>query len=139
MASDSTPLAPLIAVDSIKQRLQSFFTDGLVIVVGAGLSAAEGISGMPALASHLRTVIPAKVKSSDEPIWKVIEASLDEGKGLEATLLLTPPSPALESLIVEETATFLQAEEAKVFLDVLENKRILRSLRANIAETLRRP
>jgi hypothetical protein len=41
--------------DDVVRFVQQHFTDGLVLVVGSGLSAAEGIPGMPALAGHLAT------------------------------------------------------------------------------------
>jgi len=37
----------------LTQFIQGHFTDGLVLVVGSGLSAAEGIPGMGVLAAHL--------------------------------------------------------------------------------------
>ena len=39
--------------DALVTFVQEHFTDGLALVVGSGLSAAEGIPGMPALATHL--------------------------------------------------------------------------------------
>ena len=40
-------------LDALKKRLQEHLTDGLVTIVGSGLSIAEGIPGMGELASHL--------------------------------------------------------------------------------------
>ncbi len=113
----------------LKQELQAFFSDGLVIIVGSGLSVAEGIPGMGALAKHLRLSIPPRIKNPDESNWTAIEALLNSGEGLEAALLKMPPSADLELLIVEETSAFLQAAESTVFLEVLENKRTLRLAR----------
>ena len=48
-------------VGKLKQRLQDHFTDGLVTVVGAGLSVAEGIPGMDALADHLQRNVPDRL------------------------------------------------------------------------------
>ena len=45
----------LLELNELKTFVQQHFTDGLVVVIGSGLSAAEGIPGMPALANHLNT------------------------------------------------------------------------------------
>jgi hypothetical protein len=37
-------------INDLKKHLQNHFRDGLVTIVGSGLSVAEGIPGMPALA-----------------------------------------------------------------------------------------
>lgn len=117
------------AIDMLKQQLQAFFSDGLVIVVGSGLSSAEGLPGMYDLAEHLRVSIPSKLKTSDESTWNAIDTSMGEGVGLEAALIKNPPTTDLESLIVKETATLLEAAETKVFADALEKKRTLRLAR----------
>ena len=39
--------------DALVTFAQEHFTDGLALVIGSGLSAAEGIPGMSALATHL--------------------------------------------------------------------------------------
>ena len=39
--------------DELVDFVQGHFTDGLALVIGSGLSGAEGIPGMPALATHL--------------------------------------------------------------------------------------
>ena len=39
--------------DALTSFVQEQFTDGLALVIGSGLSAAEGIPGMAALAAHL--------------------------------------------------------------------------------------
>ena len=50
--------------DDLKRRLQSHLADGLVLVIGSGLSVAEGVSGMEQLASYLiENVKGAIVKS----------------------------------------------------------------------------
>jgi len=45
--------------------IQGHVTDGLLLVVGSGLSAAEGIPGMGALATHFKDVVErSKLKKS---------------------------------------------------------------------------
>ena len=50
----------------LKLLLQDHFRDGLVTVVGSGLSCAEGLPGMTELAEHLRTVVGSGLSSADE-------------------------------------------------------------------------
>ncbi|WP_269078408.1 hypothetical protein [Mannheimia haemolytica] len=40
---------PLLDEDELKKWLQTIFTDNLVIIVGSGLSCAEGLPGMGAI------------------------------------------------------------------------------------------
>lgn len=42
----------------LKRHLQDCLGDGLAIIVGSGLSCAEGIPGMSALATHLIEDVP---------------------------------------------------------------------------------
>jgi len=120
------PITNSISVGGLKQLLQAFFSDGLVIIVGSGLSAAEGIPGMVALAGHLRIEVPRRVLSADQANWADIENLLSSGCGLEAALLQVPPSPGLETIIVEQTTELLRSAEAEVFREVLEQERELR-------------
>ena len=41
----------------VKTRLQQHLSDGLVMVVGSGLSCAEGLPGMGELADHLHATV----------------------------------------------------------------------------------
>ena len=68
-------------IDSLKKRLQTFFVDGLVVIVGSGLSLAEGISGMGGLAEHLKLNVKPKVKGKDSVEWGKIEKAIDRGIG----------------------------------------------------------
>lgn len=61
-----------LSIDAIKKQLQSHLTDGLAIIVGSGLSCAEGLPGMAALATHLSEVIPSRISKSDIELWTTI-------------------------------------------------------------------
>ena len=90
----------------LKLSLQRHFTDGLVTVVGSGLSCAEGLPGMSELASHLQTVIGDGLEAADKAHWAAL-APLIATKGLETALLELAPTPALESKIVAQTAELI--------------------------------
>jgi hypothetical protein len=92
--------------DALVQFIQGHFTDGLVLVIGSGLSIAEGIPGMPALATYLSTHA-LDLSGGDKAIWSQIQTRLDADEGLEAALLKHPPSPMLEEWIVKRTCDLL--------------------------------
>ena len=71
---------------SIKLELQSFFTDGLLLVVGSGLSIAEGLPGMPEISSQLGKQIPARVDGESQAKWIEIEGQLSPGLTLRPHL-----------------------------------------------------
>ena len=91
-----------------KKFLQRHLQRGTVIVVGSGLSCAEGLPGMEELSTHLSATDPASrgigVTSSE---WDSI-ASTIRHKGVEAALH--------EVSINEELTEFIRSETAKLFL-----------------------
>lgn len=103
--------------------IQSHFRDGLVLVVGSGLSAAEGIPGMDALAKHLKAA-SVGLKGEDAIRWQDIATDL--GSGLEAALLKHPPTETLEGWIVEETIALLLPKEREILAQVVQGSRVLR-------------
>ncbi len=115
--------------DSLKKRLQEHLTDGLVTVVGTGLSVAEGIPGMEDLRKHLEMEIPKNADGDLLEEWGLIEQLLSTGVDLESALREKPPSHELEALIVERTASLILEAERKVLEQVVTRKRILRFTR----------
>jgi len=111
--------------EELSTFVQRHFTDGLVIVIGSGLSAAEGIPGMPALANHLKSCA-STLAGGDATLWGQIEAALDAGDGLEAALLKHPPTPTLETWVAKETCELLLPTEHDVVSAVFEGNRTLR-------------
>lgn len=105
--------------------VQEHFTDGLALVIGSGLSAAEGIPGMPALAKHLSNEAGV-LTGSDAMLWGHIKTALDAGEGLEAALLRHQPSNALEEWIAKSTCQLLMPKEREVLSAVLRGDRSLR-------------
>lgn len=112
----------------LKLTLQKHFTDGLVTVVGSGLSCAEGLPGMGELAIHLDGTVSGGLASADIDTWKAISPLLPT-KGLEAALLEVPPTPGLEAAIVARTAELITARERAIIADVFSHKRTLRFTR----------
>lgn len=110
----------------IKEHLQNHLSDGLVVIVGSGLSCAEGIPGMGELASHLLERVPEKVKPEDGEIWAEVATLLEKGTDLETALLSVKVSEGLEPVIADVTHSFILEYESKIVNDVSSNGRILR-------------
>ena len=115
----------LLKLDQLKSQLQEHLGDGLVLVVGSGLSCAEGIPGMGGLGHHLSTTLPASLSPADAELWEDIYP-LIESDGLEAALLKHPPTPSLEAAIVQSTGDFIAASEAKIIGEVFSKTKTLR-------------
>ncbi len=111
--------------EDVAKFIQGHFTDGLVVVIGSGLSAAEGVPGMGALATHLNGRSGA-LGGTDTTLWTQINKSLAANEGLEAALLKHMPSDTLEDWIVKETCQLLVAAELAIMSEVLAGRRTLR-------------
>ncbi len=105
--------------------VQRHFTDGLVLVIGSGLSAAEGIQGMPALAEHLKSCA-STLDGQDATLWGRIAGALDAGDGLEAARVKHPPTPTLEIWVAKEMTELLVPMERDVVSAVFRGDRTLR-------------
>ena len=53
---------------ALKKLLQEHLGDGLVLIIGSGLSCAEGVPGMGALGHHLVTHIPPLLSEEDDGV-----------------------------------------------------------------------
>lgn len=65
-----------LSLGEIKKRLQNHLKDDLAIIIGSGLSCAEGLPGMNDLAKHLSEVIPPHLSESDKILWDSIAPQL---------------------------------------------------------------
>jgi len=113
--------------DKLKRELQGYLTDGLVIIVGSGLSVAEGIPGMSDLRDHLLAEVPSRIHGKEFlPEWQAIKARLEEGADIESALQELPPPPGLEAVIRDLTASLTLDAELKVVTEVISGKKTLR-------------
>ena len=111
--------------DALVRFVQLHFTDGLALVVGSGLSVAEGMPGMPDLAKYLRKEA-GTLSGADTTLWNQIEGVLQKGEGLEAALLKYPPSAPLEAWIALRTCELLLPKEREIMCAVFRGSRSLR-------------
>ena len=111
-------------LDDLKRWLQAIFTDKLVIIVGSGLSCAEGLPSMWHLGEKLKQEMPSKISNENLNIWHEIAACL-ESDGLEGALLKHAANDAIESVIIKITAKYVLNEEQKAINRCIsENKKL---------------
>jgi len=113
-----------MTLDEIKRHLQEHLSDGLILIIGSGLSCAEDLPSMGDLANHLSENLSQHLSESDQKLWKEIESLL--GEGLEAALLKLPPTETLEAAIVSMTGSLIAEREQQVISEVFAGKRKLR-------------
>jgi hypothetical protein len=111
--------------EALTRFVQDHFTDGLALVIGSGLSCAETMPGMPALAEHLCSRADS-LSQPDRSRWGTVKTALDSGDGLEAALLKHPPSESLEAWISRETCALLVPKERAIMSAVLRGDVTLR-------------
>lgn len=117
-----------MTLDEIKKHLQSHFSDGLVTVIGSGLSCAEGLPGMGELADYLRATIGEGLGAADQAAWAEI-TPLIQTKGLEGALQERAPTAALESAISIATGSMIAHRERLVIASVFNGVQQLRLTR----------
>ncbi|MEY8313246.1 SIR2 family protein [Oscillospiraceae bacterium 42-9] len=114
-------------LDFLKKTIQDYFQENTLTIVGSGLSVAEGIPGMSALADELKFRLPSYLaEPQDKNIWEKIDTDLSTGIGLEKALHNTKPSLHIEECIRKTTARLVGEAEAKVLLRLVRNQRALR-------------
>lgn len=114
--------------DDVVKFVQQRFTDGLTLVVGSGLSCAEGMPDMKALADHLAQAA-TELSDGDAKVWGKISASLAEGleSALQAAGEQLPSS--LQSWICKRTRELLLPAERAILSEVVQGTKTLRLTR----------
>jgi hypothetical protein len=113
-----------VLMHDFKLLLQRHFTDGLVTIVGSGLSCAEGLPGMATLGSYLDSTLESDLGGDDLERWIDLRPRIAE-KGLETALLEKPPTSTLEAAIVARIAELVLAREREIVTKVFTGKRTL--------------
>ena len=114
--------------DNIKKALQEHLGDGLAVVVGSGLSCAEGLPGMGALERHLQSVLPGRLDASTKDEWFRIQPLISK-VGLEAALMQEEPSVELEAAIAPAVVEAIEPDELRVISEAISGSRTLRFTR----------
>lgn len=115
------------SIGDLKRKLQSCFGEKTVLIVGSGLSCAEGIPGMPGLSQFLCANVPDLLsKSNDLNTWQDIAVKLQAGQDLESVLLSRQISTALEDTIIKLTSELILKHELLVLEQCVTNQRKLK-------------
>jgi len=106
-----------------QKQAQDYHSRAPLIILGSGASAAHGMSGMDALATHL--VINTDISglsSSETDVWETFCQVLKGGADLESALHKVSVSEALTGRIVQATWTLINSEDIKIYHESLQNK-----------------
>jgi NAD-dependent SIR2 family protein deacetylase len=114
-----------IELTTIKRTLQDHLQEGLLMVVGTGLSIAEGVPGMGQLAEYLKAEMPSMLIVEPDAAWSNIVAALDAGDNIETAMEKVTLRPSTVESIVSITANFVINYEQNVFKRVLAGERQL--------------
>lgn len=115
--------------DELQKRLQAVMQEVLVSVVGSGLSCAEGLPGMGALATHLvKNVAP---QEEERTVWERACARFSVD-GLELALQQVPVGESLRAKIVHATHGLIVEKEGDAI------RRALRGEELPLARLLRK-
>jgi len=107
-----------VDIGQIKKRLQEHFTDGLVTIVGSGLSMACGVPGMNELGEHLLEGMQQRFQGEMPKEWESIAERINKGQTLEEALKdINLDNPVVDH-IVDITATFIETREREVICKV---------------------
>ena len=99
--------------------LQAHLADGLLVVVGSGMSVAQGLPSMTTLAEHLVVNMPSRLAAE----WAPVAASV-RTQGLEAALRNAEVSPDLAAAMRRLTAELVAAGEADALRAILAEGRV---------------
>lgn len=103
-------------LDNIKA--QNYCSKIPTIIIGSGASAAFGLSGMWALATHLQSnVLPT---DDDKNTWDAICTLLTNGTDLETALLQKDLTEDLRRQIVNATLALLNPQDIQAFNQSLQ-------------------
>lgn len=115
------------AISTLKRKLQSCFGDKTVLIVGSGLSCAEGIPGMSDLSRFLCAKVPDLLPESDDlTAWQEIAVKLQAGQDLESVLLSCHISTTLEDIVIQLTSELMLTHELLVLRECILNQRKLK-------------
>lgn len=115
-----------VEINEIKKKIQSFFDQGTVTIVGSGLSCAEGISGMWSLSQKLIDDVPHKLSPENIECWGKVKKSLNNGTDLESALQKNKVTEQIEIAIMESAYELIATEDEHIFREIIEADRKLK-------------
>lgn len=106
-----------------QKQAQDYYSKAPLIILGSGASAAHGMSGMGALATHLVTHTDISGLSAVEvAAWEKFCQALGQGIDLETALHQVSVSEDLTGRIIKSTWSLINSEDVHVFRESLQGK-----------------
>ncbi len=106
-----------------QKQAQDYYSKAPLIILGSGASAAHGMSGMSALATHLVTNTDTSDLSAAEiEAWRKFCQVLLDGVDLESALHQVAVTEELTSRIIKSTWSLISAEDVEIFHKSLQNQ-----------------
>lgn len=106
-----------------EKQAQDYYGKAPVIILGSGASAAHGLSGMGALATHLMAnTDTAGLTLADQAGWEQFCQTLKSGVDLEAALHKVAVSEELTGRIIKATWSLINSEDLKIFENCLQDR-----------------
>ncbi len=115
-----------MSLDIVKRKIQNFFDQGTLTIVGSGLSCAEGISSMRELSDKLLCDVPKLLGSNDTKQWERVKKDLQSNLDLESVLQKNKVSKDIEKAILNITYDLIASKDECVFKEILEGERNLK-------------
>lgn len=109
----------------LKKQVQDHLTDGLVTIVGSGVSAACGLPTMGALAEKLLERLPERIEGDLANEWRTVALALEAGQGLEDVLTNVSAESELNGHVATVVAEIISEAEAVVVNAVLAGETTL--------------
>lgn len=103
----------------LKRHLQEHFSDGLVTIVGSGVSTSLGLPSMKDLAVHLLEHVTEEIGTDQKDEWNKVSALLRSDKGLESSLKDIPVDSPIIPIVTKLTADLILKKEKQVTERVL--------------------
>jgi hypothetical protein len=111
--------------EQVARIVQTHFSDGLVIVIGSGLSLAEGVPGMADLADGLVNASD-NFSEQDQANREEIRSELVNGLGLESALSRHQPTASVEQWIKNKICDILMPAELEIISAIALGRKVLR-------------
>jgi SIR2-like domain len=111
-----------VTISDLKNDLQQHISDGLVTIVGSGLSAACGMPTMGQLGQYLLDNMPASINTAHRAEWELAATQLKSGKDLETVLRTVDEGSPLLEPIIDLTSALMRNREKSVLAKILSEQ-----------------
>lgn len=114
--------------DKVVKHIQNFFDNNTLLIVGSGLSSAEGIPGMRELADEIISQMDdlAKNDTTVYELWQPLRGDLIKHMNLELAFHRNQPPHNIECLIKKITGNYINKYNGQILNEIITQKRVLK-------------